>query len=388
MKTILHLPAWYPHDNDPLLGTFVHRHIEAVSAYGRNIVVFVYPVSDRQEKFFIEKRENNGIVEFFGFYRNTYSVKLIGLLLKPIRFLRLQYKLYRTVVNAYGRPDLVHVHVLTRNGFVAWLIKKRFNIPYVITEHWSRYKPEANNYHGWIRKKITQKVVKAAAAVMPVTHDLKRVMQSRKLINKKYTVIGNVVDTALFTPRKKPLAKRYFVHVSTFGDDVKNITGMLRVVKKIKEQRTDFFFYIIGTGEDDEAIKAYAKQIGLSDETVCFKGPMQKHEVAEQMKNAMFLVMFSNYENMPVVICEAMACGIPVISSRVGGIDEVVDEKRGILIQPKDEKGLYEAINIMLDNNNNYNADYIREKALINFSVNSVGKRIISIYESVITGHV
>jgi glycosyltransferase involved in cell wall biosynthesis len=268
------------------------------------------------------------------------------------------------------------------------LIKKRFNTPYVITEHWSRYKPEVDNYHGWIRKKVTQKVVKAAAAVMPVTHDLERVMQSHKLINKKYTVISNVVDTKLFTPRKQPLGKRYFIHVSTFGDDVKNITGMLRVVKKINEHCPGFLFKIIGTGEDEEAVKGYAKKIGLVDEVVCFEGPMQKHEVAEQMKNAMFLVMFSNYENMPVVICEAMACGIPVITTRVGGIDEVVDEKCGILILPKDEKGLYEAIRNMLDNSESYNTDYIRKKALTNFSMNSVGSKIVSIYESVISGHV
>ena len=94
--------------------------------------------------------------------------------------------------------------------------------------------------------------------------------------------------------------------------------------------------------------------------------------------------MFSNYENMPVVINESFSCGIPVLSSNVGGISEFVNRETGELVERKDEKALLTVLENFLDNEKKYDSKQIREFALKNFSKEEVGKKIFKIYTNVI----
>ena len=96
------------------------------------------------------------------------------------------------------------------------------------------------------------------------------------------------------------------------------------------------------------------------------------------------MLMFSNYENMLVVINESFACGVPVLSSCVGGIPEFVNQETGELVERKNEKALLVALENFLDDKKNYDAKKIREFALKNFSKDEVGKKIFRIYEDVL----
>jgi glycosyltransferase involved in cell wall biosynthesis len=102
------------------------------------------------------------------------------------------------------------------------------------------------------------------------------------------------------------------------------------------------------------------------------------------MKESAFLLLFSNFENLPCVIVEAFAAGIPVVSTNVGGIKEHVDKSKGILINKGDEFALFEAINSMLDNKNSYIKSELADYAVANFSYNVVGKKYHDIYQKVL----
>jgi glycosyltransferase involved in cell wall biosynthesis len=142
---------------------------------------------------------------------------------------------------------------------------------------------------------------------------------------------------------------------------------------------------MIGEGMDLDRMKKYADELGIPSNTVHFDGLLEGEALATSLRNASFLVLFSNYENMPVVINEAFASGIPVVATRVGGIAEHVVENTGILVDAGDEAGLSRALSQMLDSCNNFDTNGIRKYAMENFSKGAIAEQFINIYTAVLS---
>ena len=99
------------------------------------------------------------------------------------------------------------------------------------------------------------------------------------------------------------------------------------------------------------------------------------------MQQSHTLLMYSRYENLPCVVLEALCCGLPVISSAVGGIPEIVAEKNGILLNKYSEECLVNEMENMFVNYSKFNQQKISMDAADKFSYPSVGKMIVSKYE-------
>jgi glycosyltransferase involved in cell wall biosynthesis len=197
-----------------------------------------------------------------------------------------------------------------------------------------------------------------------------------------------VVDTELFYPSEPGEAvpgqgrKIKLLHVSGLKK-LKNVGGILKVVKKVRETRGDFEFHVVGDGEEREVLEQMAAEMGLLNSEVFFHGQKTAAEVAEEMRKADFFVLFSDYENSPCVIVEAMASGLPVIAVDVGGIPEMVNEKTGILVPPKDEEELLKALISMMDNYDKYDRKYIRAEAVKRFGYETIGQQFCNIYQGI-----
>ena len=150
-------------------------------------------------------------------------------------------------------------------------------------------------------------------------------------------------------PAKKREGKIKVVHVSCFDDQQKNISGITRVIRKLAAQRQDFMVDMIGEGIDFDELVSYGEELGVKDSYATYYGLKENEELASIMKDADFMMMFSRYENLPVVILESYACGVPVLSTDVGGIREHMNQDLGILIPSEDEEALYDTMNRMLD---------------------------------------
>jgi len=229
--------------------------------------------------------------------------------------------------------------------------------------------------------------VKQAAAITTVTKNLRDAMLSHGLENKNYQIVQNVVDTKLFHPQEFQVqgSLKQFVHISCFEDRSKNISGLLRAIAQLSANRDDFECRLIGEGEDLKRMQKYADEIGLLGKTVYFNGLLEGRNLATAVREATFLVLFSNYENMPVVINEAFASGIPVVATRVGGIVEHVDESKGKLVDAGDEQGLALALSQMLDTYQTYDRKIIREYALEHFSNAAIAERFNTVYKAVLS---
>jgi glycosyltransferase involved in cell wall biosynthesis len=374
---ILHLLSWFPTPDDPTLGNFCVRMIDALPEDCHSVILSVCDSKNMTKSFDIK--------EIKGAHHTHVQIYIRPPKVNAIRKLKM-LRMYQYGLNyikkRFFEPDLIHLHVTYPLGQVALLWKKLFGYKYVLTEHWTIYQPQNKNVLvGGLKKKIV-KIANNAELIMPVSLDLQRCMEGHGVKNR-FKVIYNLVNTDMFRlDETKTGQKKRILHISTLRDEAKNFSGILRTIERLRQQRDDFDLYVIHDYEAPE-FKAFVKEHNLSD-CVIFHGKKTSAEVAEAYQKADFFVLFSNFENLPCVIVEAFASGVPVLSTAVGGIAEILSPERGILIPQGDEKALLQGMIQMLDHCHEYDREAIRQYAINTFSNEIIGNQIFEAYKEVI----
>jgi len=388
---ILHLLSWFPSPDDPTLGNFCVRMIDALPEECHSVILSVCDGKDMTKSF--EVKEIKGARHtHVQIYIRPPKVNAI----RKLKMLRMYQYGLKYIKKHFFEPDLVHLHVAYPLGQVALLWKKLFGYKYVMTEHWTIYQPQNKDVLiGRLKKKIV-KIANNAELIMPVSLDLQHCMEGHGVRNH-FQVIYNLVNTDMFKLGQPCIdsslrtnlrgndmhgGKKRMLHISTLRDEAKNFSGILRVVEKLKQQRDDFELHVI---HDYEALefKAFVTEHHLTD-YVIFHGKKTSAEVAEAYQKADFFVLFSNFENLPCVIVEAFASGVPVLSTSVGGIAEIVSDERGILIPQGDEEALLQGMNQMLDHCREYDREAIRDYAIKTFAAQNIGRQIFDVYKEVV----
>jgi glycosyltransferase involved in cell wall biosynthesis len=368
----------------PANGDFVERHALAVSEICTTAVIHV--LSDENIKgsqtYEVFEKDNQSLHEILIYFKRSHSIiKPLARMINLCRYGKGYLKGYRILKAKSGKPDLIHANIIFPVSIMAWLWRMFSGIPYIISEHWTLYLTDNIHHLPFIR--LTRRAVKKASVVAPVTKNLEMALQ-RHGYKGNYEIVPNVVDTAKFTPglRNPESGKVRLLHVSSMKEEQKNISGILRVIERLSLLRNDFIITFIGDVQDSQ--KKLADELGLTDDILVFKGELSHDEVAVSMHQSDVLVMFSNIENLPCVILEALSCGLPVISSDVGGIREWVNESCGVLVHPANEVELLNALNYMLDHHPQYNREDLHQYAVENFSKKAIAEKFCSIYKRVL----
>ena len=374
---ILHLLSWFPTPDDPTLGNFCVRMIDALPEECHSVILSVCDGKDMTKSFEVK--------EIQGAHHTHVQIYIRPPKINAIRKLKMlrmyQYGL-RYVKKNFFKPDLIHLHVAYPLGQVALLWKKLLGYKYVMTEHWTIYQPQNKDVLvGRLKKKIV-KIANNAELIMPVSLDLQRCMESHG-VNNRFKVIYNLVNTDIFKLGvPQPSSKKRILHISTLRDEAKNFSGILRTIERLRQQRDDFELHVIHDYDAPE-FKAFVKIHHLED-CVIFHGKKTSAEVADAYQQADFFVLFSNFENLPCVIVEAFASGVPVLSTAVGGIAEIVSPERGILIPQGDEDALLQGMIQMLDHGAEYDRQAIRDYAIKTFAAQNIGQQIFEAYKEVV----
>jgi glycogen synthase len=385
MMKVLFLPKWYPNKNDNTEGIFIRRHAEAVAMQEVKVLV-LYATALNQDfrgLYFSEKREENQIVELKYYYKKHLTG--VGILDRAIKMLLYFWCCtlgYLQLKSEFGRPDICHVHVLLRTGISARFVQLFDKIPFVYTEHWSGYHPEDGDYKGRIRVLLTNWVLKKAMCIIPVSKHLAIAMQ-RHQIKGKYVVTPNVVDVQSFVPKFTPTNNnpKIAIHISNFDKRAKNVQGILKVMTLLDKKRDDVILWIVGDSPERPELEHEATKLGILKKNVFFLGKKTGQSLIELIQQSDFLFMFSNFENQPCVVMEAMACGKPVLATYVGGIPEMVNEERGILSEPGNLEMMVMKLEEMLTKLDSFDAQKIISFARDHYSYQQVGKQIVSLYK-------
>jgi len=385
-KKILWLCSWYPNRTDPFDGDFIQRHARAASLHHDiHVIRVVADPSLPPGKIESATGENGPLTEQLFYLGKGNS--LVGRYFFFRRWKHLFRKAIQEYIIQHGRPAAVHVQVPYPAGRWALWLKRKYGIPFVVTEHWTIYQP--GNELPYERqparlRHLVYQVMKETRLFLPVSKDLgNRVCQLVTEVPVK--VIPNVVDTGLFFYKARS-GNRYrifrFIHVSGMNAQ-KNPEGLLRSFAAAYQLDPQMELWMLGNR--DQSLVKFTESLGLPAKAIHFGGEVSYAEVARQMQEADALVLFSQVENAPCVISEALCCGLPVIATHTGGIPEMLDETNGILINPGDESAMKKALLDLKQNKDRYNRAEIAFKATTVYEYAKAGEMLSAVYNSLST---
>lgn len=326
MHVLFH-SGWYPHRLHPTLGNFVQRHAEAVASM--HAVTVLHTVADPGVRAIeVEEHARGGLRELTAYHPPTRLGPLGGL------------RALRKLVERAGKADVVHGHVLRASAPGLLYLHHQLHLPLVVTEHWTGYHRTSGTHVPWAVRALMRRAAAHATFLCPVSDDLGAAMR-RFGIRGNYRTVPNVVDTTLFTPAPTPRhdGRIRLLHVSTLHDPQKNISGLLHAFAEARRTEPALQLMIAGDG-DANAYRPLAGELGLNEPDLLFQGAFPPAGIARLMQEADAFVLASRYENLPCVLLEAMATGLPVLSTRVGGIAEQVGPEQGVLVPPDDHTAL------------------------------------------------
>lgn len=383
-KPILWLPSWYPGKLDIFTGDFIQRHARALSLFTKVHVLYIVRDKNRLVTGTIEKEEkqSGNLSETIIYYASPdYPVKALDQYYSMRRYNGIYKKYLEEIFKKQGLPGAVHVHVPYKAGLIAQWIKRKYGMDYFVTEHWAGYdRANPDNFFSrpYAFRHIVRNILKNSACVVPVNKDLESKLKSLEPAIKT-RIIPNTVDTSVFNPLENNSPVLKFVHYVSSFKGQKNTEGLLKVFSELRKKREDW--ECIMYGPPDVRWKSYVQDYGLQ-QNIRFIGEISYSEVAEWVRKSLVFVSFSNYENQPCSILEALCCGVPVIATKVGGIPEIINSSNGILVEAGDEMALLNAIEKMMNTFLQYDRNSIARDAGNKYSYESVGKQLFSLYST------
>jgi glycosyltransferase involved in cell wall biosynthesis len=268
------------------------------------------------------------------------------------------------------KPDIVQVQYIDM-GISAWLIKKILRIPYVV---WGRGS-DINQLNRFSRIKA-KPILQNANAILALTENMR--IKLKNIYNTEIYIVPNGIDLEEYKgsttiPDRKTGTKN-ILFVGSLRP-VKGVQYLINSMKKIHEELPDARLILVGDGEEREHLEALSIQLGLQ-KYVEFIGIVSHEKVKTFMQQADVFVLPSLSEGFPNVILEAMACGLPIIASHVGGIPDIItNDTNGYLVEVKDTNDMANKILLLLsddalrkkisDNNRNLVKKYTWENVIL-----------------------
>ena len=376
---VLWLCSWYPSLIDPFDGDFIQRHAYAAAMFNDVHVIHIAPDEDGKATRSVneEIKKKGRLTECVVYFKKNTSVfgKAYGFL----KWRHLFKKAITDYIDKNGKPDVVHVHVPMRAGLLALWLKRRHHIPYIVSEHWTIYQPGSTNgftTRNALFKFLTRRIIKKSSVLVTVSKDLGEKI-NEQVLHKNFLVIPNVADESLYyyqPERPKPFV---FIHVSNMSCQ-KNVPSIVKCFDAVHHEFPNSHLVLVGPHE--KTIVDLVNQTHLLDRSIFLRGEIPYGEVANAVRGSSALVLFSRFENLPCVIIESLCCGRPVITTPVGGIQEIINERNGLFVNVNDDGSLVITMKKMMMDYSSFNLKEISKEARSNFSYPVVGKLFDKIY--------
>ena len=328
-RRVLFLTHWYPTLAKSIAGIFVREHAKAVALYDDVTVLHLAGMDANLRKIWELRAETNpdlsaGLPTYRAVHRRPHMPKTAF-----AYYLRSAFGSFHQLLAEGGRFDLIHAHVYEA-GVPAVMLGRHYGLPVVITEHASHFPRRLLPFFQVWKARYA---FGRAKVVLPVSKALQQGIEAYN-IHAKFQIVPNVVDTERFRPpvSRPPSSSIRLLFVGSLLP-VKGLPTLLQALALL--ERADWRLDIVGDGPERDRIQHLANELGIAHQ-IHIHGYRPKQDVAIFMQAADYFLLPSQWENAPCVIIEAMACGLPIIASRVGGIPELVGPDQGILVPPQD----------------------------------------------------
>ena len=380
---LLWLASWYPGKISAFNGDFIKRHAEAVSLFA-DVHVLHFAKDEKgtiTRNVQIEESHKENLKETIVYYYSP-GAGLANRFFGEIKFRKIA-KEFADKIIVNEKPDVVHVHVGMKCGLIALWIKKKYRIPYLVTEHWTGLLEESiDNFSALpsIRRSQWRKVLGNAGAVTAVSQHLAAALKKKFAVDP--VVVPNVVDTSIFYPEPvKQGQSTHFIFISTF-DDFKNPDVVLKAFAGFVKKEKDALLTIFAP--DKTVVERRCTELGIDKNVYC-SGEVPQTELAKFINQSDALLLYSSYETFGCVIIEANASGIPVLVSDIPAMRELVTDKvNGLLVESANVEKLTEAMTTFNEMKGKFDKQKIAAVAAEKFNYTIVGKQFFDLYQKLI----
>lgn len=343
-RHVLIVPSWYPKDADDLSGSFFREQAEAVRRSGPQVGVLalemdpIYRPGHRRQEGFSIAVENGlnvlrGTVTPFVPLQRWINIRATK---------RRVLDAFDSYVKEFGTPDVLHAHSLYPGAFFASEISAKYGIPFVYTEHRTLNHLPARTLAA---KAVERKVARAARSRLAVSHGHATHLSDR-FGGLTWEYAPNLLPGDFEASKgraDRPRPDTYtFGHLSNL-DPVKRVDTLIDAFADVWRNDNTVRLLIGGSGDQEAALREQVLRLGLGD-AVTFLGNIPREEVATFYSDIDAFVLTSESETMGVVQIEALAAGVPVISTRTWGGSTVIGEGDGELIDIGDHQQLVDAM--------------------------------------------
>ncbi|MEO8725455.1 MAG: glycosyltransferase [Acidobacteriaceae bacterium] len=264
-------------------------------------------------------------------------------------------KTVRGAVEGFG-PDVILSYFVYPEGYGALRVGESLKVPVVV----KAIGTDLNTVGGRAIQKLTAQVLSRAERILTVSHALRERAIELGAAPERTLAILNGCDGEVFRPQDRGQARRrveyqwnprLILYVGRL-DARKGLRELVEASVALRRTRQDFTTVLMGDGQDQERLRAMVREQG-AEGYIKFLAAGSSGEVAEWMAAADLVTLPSYAEGCPNVVIEALACGRPMVASRVGGIPELMDESCGRMVAPRDGAalcaGLDETLNAAWD---------------------------------------
>jgi glycosyltransferase involved in cell wall biosynthesis len=313
------------------------------------------------------------VVTVAGYQRMVHSI--YKSFLSPFIIPRSLFK-FRRILEPI-KPDIVNIHYIGENAVFCLLAKKWLNFKFVVNLHGNdidRYS-ERSVFSRWLTKRT---LLTADRVLSNSSYILKKAEEIEPAIKEKSAIVGNGVYLKEFdSVFKYPHSRRYILSIANFTYN-KGLDILIQAFYMLQKEYQNIDLIIAGDGPELNRCVNLTNNLGLTG-SIKFLGKVKKPVIPSLLTGCEVFVLPSRKEAFGISILEAMACKKPVISTRVGGVKEIVTHlNNGLLVEPESPEALMKGIELLL--NNHELANFIAKNGYDHITKNFTWDKIVQKY--------
>lgn len=371
---ILIVASWYPTPENPLNGIFFQQKARALARMGCQVSVAAPEVRVKLEgrKPGLSVSYSEGVTEYHYLRRNLTPFWAEGVAKQQVSMVR---KIYEQVCKDSGKPDVIHLES-ARCAYAAVKLAKEKNIPLTYTEH---YTGILDSQPGTFLDRTMRLAVENADHTFLLCSAMKRRLNPPE---GKCSFLPNAIDFSEFFV-KEPT--RPFTFCALAGlRKIKGFDILLHAFAKVHAAFPDCRLVIGGDGPDMQLLLALRNELGLDDH-VTFCGGISADQRGEFFAGNSAFVCSSLTETFSIVVIEAFASGLPVVATKCGGPEDLVNNTNGFLVEKGDADALANGMIQMLHNRSAFDCERIRQDAYTRYDETSVVTRQLACFEDLVS---
>lgn len=400
MKVLI-LPSWYPTRKNHLTGSFFREQAALVQDRVDVRVLYGWKKEISPAAFYARRIKNK--LSGKGYLPERCDAEVMapppafGFRYDQVKGLS-EEKNYSLMLHQYQavlgemvaqgwKPDLIHAHSTEYGGILAWHLGKVFSVPTLITEH------QLFLLHGktpFVRRKTVQALEGVSRVAAVSHHQLRSILMHDIRCNP--VVTGNLIDDDLFSPAPEAAAGGLFHIITvTYPSFIKdNETFFRAVAEVVRRGHTDIAVTVIGNSAFTDLQKADTEAFGALAEKYrvrqyCnFISFVDRAALPAYYHGSDLFVSTSIAETFGVAIREAMAAGVPAVTTANGGIDDTLSACNGIRVNVRDYQAVADAVIRVKTRAVVFDPQAVRQSVVAQYGRSAFAAATLRLYASII----